>query len=84
MKRADIDHLINMPYKTGWTGIKERDGTRATPGMGAVAGERFDAMNTGDINPAYPRVSAHVVPLSQSGEWAESDLSYAQIHSAGA
>lgn len=56
MKRADIDHLINMPYKTGWTGIKERDGTKGTPSMGAVAGEKFDAWDTGDINPAYPRV----------------------------
>jgi hypothetical protein len=56
MKRADVDHLIYMPYKTGWTGVKEGSAGRSTPGMGAVAGEKFDAMNTGDINPAYPRL----------------------------
>ncbi len=56
MKRADIDHLIYMPYKTGWTGIKEGVSARSAPSLGAVAGEKFDAMNTGDINGAYPRL----------------------------
>jgi hypothetical protein len=56
IKRADIDHLIYMPYKTGWTGVKEGVGARTTPSMGAVAGEKFDAWDTGDINPAYPRL----------------------------
>lgn len=56
MKRADIDHLIYMPYKTGWTGIKEGVGARSSPSLGAVAGEKFDAMNTGDVNAAYPKL----------------------------
>ncbi len=29
---------------------------RSAPSLGAVAGEKFDAMNTGDINGAYPRL----------------------------
>jgi len=56
IRRADIDHLIYMPYKTGWTGIKEGAGTRAAPPMGAVAGEKYDAWDTGDIGAAYPKL----------------------------
>lgn len=56
IRRADIDHLIYMPYKTGWTGIKDGAGARSAPALGAVAGEKFDAMNTGDLHASYPRV----------------------------
>jgi len=56
IQRADIDHLIYAPYATGWTRIADNAGSRSTPPMGAVANEPFDAMNTGDINPAFPRV----------------------------
>ncbi len=84
MKRADIDHLINMPYKTGWTGIKERDGTKGTPSMGAVAGEKFDAWDTGDINPAYPRVPHMWFHYRNPVSGRKSALSHAQIYPAGA
>jgi hypothetical protein len=55
-KRADIDHLIYAPYATGWTKVPEDAGARSAPPLGAVANEPFDAMNTGDINPAFPKV----------------------------
>jgi len=56
IKRADIDHLIYAPYDTGWTQIADDDGSGTSPSFGAAAGEPFDAFNTGDINPAFPRV----------------------------
>lgn len=56
IKRADIDHLIYAPYKTGWTQIAEDSGGRMAPPMGAVAGATFDAYNTGDLHPSFPRV----------------------------
>ena len=56
IKRADIDHLIYAPYATGWTRVADNAGARSAPPMGAVANEPFDAMNTGDINPAFPRI----------------------------
>lgn len=56
IRRADIDHLIYAPYTTGWTRIAEDAGARSAPPLGAVAGEAFDAMNTGDLHPAFPRV----------------------------
>lgn len=56
IKRADIDHLIYAPYGTGWTKVADDAGSRSAPPMGAVANEPFDAMNTGDIKPAFPRV----------------------------
>jgi hypothetical protein len=56
IKRADIDHLIYAPYAAGWTKIADDAGARSAPPLGAVAQEPFDAMNTGDINPAFPRV----------------------------
>jgi hypothetical protein len=56
IKRADVDHLIYAPYATGWTKVADNAGARSAPPLGAVANEPFDAMNTGDINPAFPRV----------------------------
>lgn len=56
IKRADIDHLIYAPYKTGWTHLAEGSGARMNPPLGAVADEKFDAMDTGDINAAFPKV----------------------------
>ncbi len=56
IKRADIDHLIYAPYPTGWTKVADDAGSRSAPPLGAVANEPFDAMNTGDVNPAFPRV----------------------------
>jgi hypothetical protein len=56
IKRADIDHLIYAPYANGWTRVAEDAGARSAPPLGAVANEPFDAMNTGDIHPAFPRV----------------------------
>jgi hypothetical protein len=56
IQRADIDHLIYAPYETGWTRVPDNDGAGTSPSFGAAAGEPFDAFNTGDINPAFPRV----------------------------
>ncbi len=56
IQRADIDHLIYAPYDTGWTQIADNDGSGTSPSFGAAAGEPFDAFNTGDIDPAFPRV----------------------------
>ena len=56
IKRADIDHLIYAPYATGWTRVADDAGARSAPPLGAVANEPFDAMNTGDMHPAFPRV----------------------------
>jgi hypothetical protein len=56
IQRADIDHLIYAPYDTGWTHVPDNDGAGPSPSFGAAAGEPFDAFNTGDINPAFPRV----------------------------
>jgi hypothetical protein len=56
IKRADIDHLIYAPYKTGWTKIAEGSLARMSPSLASVAGEAFDAMNTGDIDAAFPKV----------------------------
>lgn len=56
IQRADIDHLIYAPYDTGWTRIAQDAGRRVTPSLASVAGELFDAYNTGDIYPAFPKV----------------------------
>ena len=56
IKRADIDHLLYAPYATGWTKVADDAGARSAPPLGAVANEPFDAMNTGDIDSAFPRV----------------------------
>jgi len=55
-KRADIDHLLYAPYASGWTHVRDGSGSRSAPPLGAVANEPFDAMNTGDVNPAFPKV----------------------------
>jgi hypothetical protein len=56
IKRADIDHLIYAPYKTGWTQVPEGSGAGSAPAMGIVARTKFDAYNTGDMHSAFPRV----------------------------
>jgi ketosteroid isomerase-like protein len=56
IKRADIDHLIYAPYKTGWKEIPDGFGERISPPMASVANTRFDAYNTGDIHSVFPKV----------------------------
>ncbi len=56
IKRADIDHLIYAPYKTGWVGIAEGAGRAMTPSLASVAGITFDAPGAGDTHPAYPKL----------------------------
>jgi len=55
-KRADVDHLIYAPYSTGWTQISDDGSRRNSPSLGNVADATFDAYNTGDIYPAFPRL----------------------------
>jgi len=56
IKRADIDHLIYAPYKTGWKEIPEDFGKRMTPSLDSVSDEPFDAPSAGDLYAAFPRV----------------------------